>query len=151
MQVAQDVLAQMQFKIDKADESMGYIRTLPLDGGQFFEFWRKDNIGSYNFSESNLHSLRRIVELKVSPQDNRVCVEGTVKTYRLSLPESETLDATQAFEVFTRDQTRLLQFELSDSQKQNMVWVELGEDEGLASEILRRVGAAVRDDEEGKG
>ncbi|MHC4131817.1 MAG: hypothetical protein ACYSSP_02930 [Planctomycetota bacterium] len=150
MQAAQDVLAQMQFRIEKADESAGYIRTLPLEGGQFFEVWRDDNVGVYNFSEANLQSLRRIVELKVNPQDGQVCVEGLAKTYRLSLPESENVNVTQAFEVFTRDQSKLQEFELSDEQKEDMAWVELGEDEALSSEILRRIETAVKEDKGGK-
>jgi hypothetical protein len=151
MQAAQDVLAQMQFRIDKADESAGYIRTLPLEGGQFFEIWRDDNIGGYNFSEANLQSLRRVIELKMNPQDGQVCVEGSAKTYRLSLPGSENTNVTQAFEVFSRDQSRLLEFELSDEQKENMVWVELGEDEALSSEILRRIETAAKKDKGGEG
>ncbi|MHC4265394.1 MAG: hypothetical protein ACYSUK_05605 [Planctomycetota bacterium] len=151
MQTAQDVLGQMQFKIEKADESAGYIRTLPLGGGQFFEVWREDNVGSYNFGESNLHSLRRIVELQVSPQDDHMCVEGTARTYRLSLPESQQLSVIHAFEVFTRSKSELQEFELSDHQKENMAWVELGRDEALTNEILRRIEAAVKEDEGSQG
>jgi hypothetical protein len=151
MQAAQDVLGRMQFRIDKADGGAGYIRTLPLEGGQFFEFWRGDNVGGHNFGESNLHTLRRIVELEVRPQGGQVCVEGEARTYRLSLPESEQLSVTQAYEVFTRDQTRLQQFRLSDEQKENMGWIELGVDEALTTEILRRIESAVKEGEGGEG
>ncbi|MHC4843292.1 MAG: hypothetical protein ACYTFM_06400 [Planctomycetota bacterium] len=151
MQTAQDVLGRMQFRIEKADESAGYIRTLPLGGGQFFEVWREDNVGNYNFSESNLHSLRRVVELQVNPQDDQVCVEATTKTYRLSLPESEQLSIIHAYEVFTRSQADLQEFELSDYQKENMAWIELGQDEALTSEILRQIEAAVKEDKGSEG
>jgi hypothetical protein len=151
IQTAQEILGQMHFRIDKADESAGYIRTLPLEGGQFFEFWREDNIGGYNFSESNLQSLHRVVELEVRPQEGRMCVEGTARTYRLSLPESGNINVNQAYEVFTSDQSRLQEFELSDEQKENMAWVELGEDEALSSEILRRIETAFKEDTGGEG
>ena len=144
MEKAEGVLAGMHFGIDKADVSAGYIRTQPLEGGQFFEFWRQDNMDSYSFSESNLHSLRRIVELEFQPQNGQVCVEGTARTYRLSLPESENINVTQASEVFTRDQSRLLAFELSEYQRANISWVELGEDEALKSEILHRIESSVQ-------
>ena len=151
MQTAQDVLGSMHFRIDKADQSAGYIRTLPLEGGQFFEVWRKDNVGKYNFKESNLHALRRVVELELRPQDGHLCVEASARTYRLSLPESDHLSYTWAYEVFTRDESDLQEFQLSDNQKENIAWVELGEDEALSSEILRRIETAVKDDEGSAG
>jgi hypothetical protein len=66
MQIAEDVLVKMHFNIEKADYESGIIRTRPLPGAQFFEFWRSDNVGAFNTAEANLHSIRRIVELHVS-------------------------------------------------------------------------------------
>ena len=146
MEKAEGVLSAMHFGIDKADVSAGYIRTRPLEGGQFFEFWRQDNIDSYSFGEANLHSLRRIVELEFQPQNGQVCVDGAVRTYRLSLPGSENLNVTHASEVFTRNQSKLLEFELSEDQRSNMTWVELGEDEVLKSEILHWIESSVLND-----
>jgi len=151
MQAAESVLGSMHFRIDKADESAGYIRTLPLEGGQFFEVWREDNVGRYNYTESNLHAIRRIVELEVRPQNGKLCVEASARTYRLSLPESEHLSYTWAYEVFTKDESGLQEFQLSDNQKENMAWVELGEDEVLSNEILQRIETAFKDDEGGEG
>lgn len=63
MKITKDVLAQMQFEIEKFDPEAGYIKTRPLEGAQFFEFWRSDNAGAYNWLLSNLHSVRRTVEI----------------------------------------------------------------------------------------
>ncbi|UCF17478.1 MAG: hypothetical protein JSW59_08445 [Phycisphaerales bacterium] len=48
MEVAEDVLAEMHFVIEKADVQSGLVRTRPLPGAQFFEFWRSDNVGDEN-------------------------------------------------------------------------------------------------------
>jgi hypothetical protein len=68
MAIAEDVLADMRFTIEKADTRSGLIRTRPLSGAQFFEVWRSDNIGPDNGLAANLHTMRRTVELNVSRQ-----------------------------------------------------------------------------------
>ena len=75
MEVAEDVLAGMYFTIEKADAQNGLIRTRPLPGAQFFEFWRSDNIGTDNTIAANLHTIRRTVTLDISQQD-RSCVSA---------------------------------------------------------------------------
>ncbi len=66
MEVAEDVLAGMYFTIEKADVDSGLIRTRPLPGAQFFEFWRSDNVGTDNTLAANLHTIRRTVTLDIS-------------------------------------------------------------------------------------
>ncbi|HIJ53948.1 MAG TPA: hypothetical protein HPP66_12465, partial [Planctomycetes bacterium] len=66
MRIGEDVLGRMHFTIAKADAEQGLIRTKPLPAAQSFEFWRSDNVGSFNSTEANLHSIRRIVELDIS-------------------------------------------------------------------------------------
>lgn len=65
VQAAGDVLTRMHFAIEKLDAEQGIVRTRPLRGGQFFELWRSDNAGAYNWAEANLQSVRRVVELRV--------------------------------------------------------------------------------------
>lgn len=48
MKAAEEVLDQMHFSIEKADAEQGLIRTRPLAGAQFFQFWRSDNVGGFN-------------------------------------------------------------------------------------------------------
>ncbi len=147
MKTAQEVLGEMSFSIEKADASAGYIRTRPLEGGQFFELWRSDNIGAANFAEANLHSIRRVVELQISRRNGQICIDCEAKAYRLSLPESEHKSISQAYEVFSAGQSSLQRFELSDRQKKDMAWLELGNDEMLSTEILKRLDAAIRNGE----
>jgi len=144
MQIAEDVLAKMHFTIDKADVDRGVIRTKPLPGAQFFEFWRSDNIGAFNAAEANLHSIRRIAQLDINSQDGkgsqpRKMAAGVPKLYigcdvqvqRLSLPEPH----------------KLSQMPGQLTQITGAEWIDLGKDTKLATEILKRIEQRMTSDE----
>jgi hypothetical protein len=146
METAEDVLAKMHFTIEKADTKGGFIRTRPLSGAQFFEFWRSDNVGAGNWLESNLHSIRRVVELNMSEQDegppqsgNRLCINCDVQIYRLSLPERRVSSSARAYDMFSASSSALQRIELNPEQKESMAWIDLGKDTQLAAEILKRI------------
>ena len=157
MEVAEDILVKMHFTIEKADANpatlgidtqrwRGFIRTRPLPGAQFFEFWRSDNVGAGNWLESNLHSIRRVVELNMSEQDegppqsgNRLCINCDVQIYRLSLPERRLNSSARAYDMFSTSSPALQRIELNAEQKENMAWIDLGKDTQLAAEILKRI------------
>ncbi len=146
MEVAEDVLVKMHFTIEKADTTGGFIRTRPLSGAQFFEFWRSDNVGADNWLESNLHSIRRVVELNMSEQDeeppqsgNRLCINCDVRIYRLSLPERRVSSSARAYDMFSASSSALQRIEINPEQKEGMAWIDLGKDTQLAAEILKRI------------
>ncbi len=146
METVEDVLAKMHFTIEKADTKSGFIRTRPLAGGQFFEFWRSDNVGADNWLESNLHSIRRVVELNMSEQDegppksgNRLCINCEVQKYRLSMPEHQVSSSARAYEMFSESSSTLQNLKLNPEQKEGMAWIDLGKDRQLAAEILKRI------------
>jgi len=146
MEVAEDILVKMHFTIEKADTTGGFIRTRPLSGAQFFEFWRSDNVGAGNWLESNLHSIRRVVELNMSEQDegppqsgNRLCINCDVQIYRLSLPERRVSSSARAYDMFSKSSPALQRIELNPEQKEKMAWIDLGKDTQLAAEILKRI------------
>jgi len=157
MEIAEDVLAKMHFTIEKADAEpatpgidtrrwRGYIRTRPLAGAQFFEFWRSDNVGTDNWLESNLHSIRRVVELNMSEQDegppqsgNRLCINCDVQKYRLSIPEHQVSSSARAYKMFSESNPALQNLRLNPEQKAGMAWIDLGKDRQLAAEILKRI------------
>lgn len=157
MEIAEDVLAKMHFTIEKADAETatagidthpwrGFIRTRPLAGAQFFEFWRSDNVGADNWLESNLHSIRRVVELNMSEQDegppqrpNRLCINCDVQIYRLSLPERHVNSSAHAYDMFSTSSPVLQRIKLNPEQKAGMAWIDLGKDRQLATEILKRI------------
>jgi len=157
MEIAEDVLAKMHFTIEKADAEIatagidtrrwrGFIRTRPLAGAQFFEFWRSDNAGADNWLESNLHSIRRVVELNMSEQDegppqsgNRLCINCDVQKYRISMPEHQVSSSSRAYEMFSESNPALQNLRLNPEQKAGMAWIDLGKDRQLAAEILKRI------------
>jgi hypothetical protein len=139
MEAAEDVLAEMHFTIDKADTESGYIKTRPLAAGQFFEFWRCDNIGADNALASNLHTIRRTVELEIIRPGEDSIVDCNVKVERLSLPERDITSSARVYQMFSRSKESLQRLELNPYQERNMAWVDLGNDERLTTEILRRI------------
>jgi hypothetical protein len=150
MEVAEDILVKMHFTIEKADANpamlgidtrrwRGFIRTRPLPGAQFFEFWRSDNVGADNWLESNLHSIRRVVELNMSEQDEGLCINCDVRIYRLSLPERRLSSSARAYDMFSKSSPALQRIKLNPEQKAGTAWIDLGKDTQLAAEILKRI------------
>jgi len=139
MRIGEDVLGRMHFTIAKADAEQGLIRTKPLPAAQSFEFWRSDNVGSFNSTEANLHSIRRIVELDISQQGGQLCIVCNVKVQRLSLPEREVTSTARAYEMFSPSHPSIQRLRLHPEQKEKMAWVELGSDRQLATDILKRI------------
>lgn len=139
MEIAEDVLAKMHFSIEKADAEVGLIRTAPLSGAQFFEFWRSDNAGPDNWLEANLNSIRRIAQLNVQQQDQWISIDCKVHVYRLSLPERDFGSSAHAYEMFSISSMALQRLSLGPEQIAGMAWIDLGQDEQLAAEILRRI------------
>ncbi len=139
MEIAEDVLAEMHFTIDKADAKSGYIRTKPLSGGQFFEFWRCDNIGADSSLASNLHTIRRTVELEVVRPGEDLIIDCNVHVQRLSLPERDITSSARVYQMFSRSKESLQRLKLNSYQERNLAWIDLGKDERLTTEILRRI------------
>lgn len=139
MRIGEDVLGRMNFTIAKADTEQGSIRTKPLPAAQSFEFWRSDNVGSFNSTEANLHSIRKIVELDISRQGGQLCIVCNVKVQRLSLPEREVTTTARAYEMFSPSYPSIQRLRLHPEQKEKMAWIDLGSDRQLATDILKRI------------
>jgi hypothetical protein len=139
MQTAEDVLSRMHFTIDKADAEQGVIRTRPLPAAQSFEFWRTDNVGSFNSTEANLHSIRRTAELHISQEGGQLCINCDVKVQRLSMPERRVTTSGRAYEMFTSSIQSMQMLRLHPEQKEGMAWIDLGSDKQLATDILKQI------------
>jgi hypothetical protein len=137
MTACEQVLADMHFGIEKFDVDAGYIRTAPLAGAQSFEFWRSDNVGSFNQAEANLQSIRRAIEINISEQAGQLCINCRAATQRLSFPQSQT--ATDQQTVMSHEQKDVKKLKLSREQKATIVWTDLGRDNQLETEILKRI------------
>ena len=136
MQAAQRVLGQMHFVIDKADLQRGYIRTRPLPGAQFFEFWRSDNVGSYNWAQANLHSIRRTAQLNLNQQDSQLCINCSVKVERLGLAGRRAENSSGVYDRPPVEDSEIRKLKLNT---ENKTWIDLGQDPKLATVILKRV------------
>ena len=150
MQTAEDVLGQMHFAVEKSDAEQGYIRTRPLAGAQFFEFWRSDNVGAYNQAEASLHSIRRTAELDISQQGEQLCIGCDVKVQRLSLPEQPVAGNTRAYTIFSKSKSGMQVLELNPEQKRQMAWLELGSDARLSTVILQCIKEQLSSPQKGK-
>jgi hypothetical protein len=143
MALAEDVLGQMHFTIQKFDVASGLMRTRPLSGAQFFEFWRSDNVGFDNGLMANLQTIRRTIELNISPQAGELCIACKVRVQRLSLPERPITSSGRVYEMFSRSSPSLQRLTLNPQQKKDMAWIDLHNDVLLANRILRRIQARI--------
>lgn len=143
MELAEDVLARMYFTIDKADTNSGLIRTRPLPGAQFFEFWRSDNAGADNALAANLHTIRRTVTLDISQQDGELIIGCNVHAQRLSLPERQANSSARVYGMFSQSSSSLQRLKLNPEQKEDMAWIDLGRDPRLEAEILKQIGTGI--------
>ena len=134
---AEQVLAEMHFNIEKFDVNAGYTRTTPLSGAQSFEFWRSDSVGSFNRTEADFQSIRRAVEINISEQAGRLCINCNATTQRLSLPQSQI--ATDQQTVMAYQQQTAKNPQLNRDQKLTPTWTDLGRDNQLETEILKRI------------
>ena len=139
MSVAEDVLTQMRFTVEKADTEKGYIRTRPLRGGQLFEIWRKDNASAAQLAESSIHSIQRTVELNITESNAGVQVKCDVGVRRLSLPENDYVAQSHAANMFTASSTSRQRLDINEEQTQQMEWIELGPDPALETRILQLI------------
>ena len=139
MNVAEATLSRMQFVIEKADLNQGIIRTRPLTGAQFFEFWRSDNVGPTQALEANLQTLRRSVELHLTPYGDQIRMDCHVHVQRLSLPANEVASVSQAYRMYSKSTPTMQRLELEPEQREGLAWIDLGEDPSLAKRILKQV------------
>ncbi len=139
MTLSEDVLARMHFVIEKADPNAGIVRTAPLTGSQWFEFWRKDSVGAFNKAEANLQNVRRVVEVRVRQADDTVHIDCRADVQRLSLTEHRTTSSARAYQMHSESTQSLQRLTLSEAQTRNMAWVDLGPDNELAAVVLQRI------------
>jgi hypothetical protein len=137
MTTAEQVLSEMHFHIEKFDVNAGYIRTAPLPGAQSFEFWRADNVGLFNRTEADMQSIRRAVEISISEEAGQLCINCRATTQRLSLPQSQI--ATDQQTVMANQKRDVKMLKLSHEQKATPTWTDLGRDNQLETEILKRI------------
>lgn len=141
MQAAQKVLTGMQFSIEKYDFDARYIRTRPLSGAQFFQVFRGDNASSYAATEANIYSLRRTVEMEITPMEKRTCLECRVYVQQLSIPERPLTGTTRMAGNYTDSSQSWQSLRLDNDQLENMEWLDRGLDRALEQKIVGKIKA----------
>ena len=136
MEIAEDILVRMHFVIEKYDVDAGFIKTKPLSGAQYFEFWRQDNAGSLSAVEANLHSLQRSVQLGIADNAQELCIKCDINVKRLSMPEEEYLRMSQMDGTFTSGRVYKMSLRMDRAKAEEMVWIDLGPDPSLERKIL---------------
>lgn len=139
MDAAMTVLEKMHFNIEKFDVDVLYIRTRPLSGAQFFEFWRRDNASAFSRTQANLHSIRRVVELEILPENTTTCMQCRVNVSRLSIPEQPIQGYLLLGGAHTKSHTRHQTLEVDSERKAMSEWIDAGPDHDLEQKILKLI------------
>jgi hypothetical protein len=132
------VLKDMQFSIDKMDRQLGYIKTKPLQGSQVFEFWKSDSVGAYNTAESNIHTVRRTIELQIQEENQQMYLVCKADTERLSLSQPVDSASSVKYDKFGDRQRKSGTVKIKMPTKDSE-WVYLGQDPMLENAVLERI------------
>lgn len=144
MLAAQGILERMHFNLEKFDPEAGYIRTRPLSGAQFFEFWKQDNASAYASAQSNLHSIQRVAELEFTHENTTVCVRCRVSAMRLSIPE-KPIEGNQGMAgLFTNSTSQDQSLRANPGNLAEVEWIDAGQDQALEERILKLIDKEVR-------
>lgn len=140
--LCEEVLLDLTFDIDKSDVASGVVLSRPLRGGQFFEFWRRDNQGGFNNAESNIHSLRRTARFDLAESEGKVCVTCLVDVERLSLSNMGASEPGYKYDKMSSRNIRLANMQVDVSGKEKS-WIDMGGDYRLESELMERLAKKV--------
>ncbi len=140
VEISEDVLRDFNFTVAKEDVNSGFIRTRPLTGGQFFEFWRKDNVGSQEVLESSIQDIRRTVQVYINQAGANFTISCDVKVQRLYLPQANASNAGLRFDRITGQQIRTTELSL-DIDTKTITWIDLPDDTKLSSVMLKKIEA----------
>jgi len=132
-----EVLREHYFTPDRLDRRSGTIISHPTLSKQWFEFWRDDTQGWYEVTESSIHSMRRIVEVKFVPVKNRYEIQLCVTVQRKNGPERQVTTSSGALMAF-REGTPLTTGEMVRGRRAS-TWVVVGEDVKMANYLLQRI------------
>jgi hypothetical protein len=139
MDSARTILEKMQFELEKDDPESRYMRTRPLSGAQFFEFWRKDNASAFSGAQANLQSIRRIVELEFTSENTTTCIQCRVRVLQLSIPEQPLEGTTRMGGIYTHSTSRSQSLNIDKNRAAEMEWLDAGSDRSLEQKILKLI------------
>lgn len=132
---AEKVLRKMHFSIDKLDPQAGLVSTRPLSGGDFFEFWRRDNADTGLLAFSSLHTVYRTAYITFEGDTGQLCMDCTVRVRRLDLGTEEVEVFSELPGMFSSSGRDLQTLKYSRSAGPE-TWIDLPNDNLLAQRII---------------
>ena len=134
-------LEEHSFQIDRHDRRFGLIVSKPVAGKQFFEFWRKDTASGYDLLNSSLHTIRRVVTIRIAkqgPMQFQVDIEAQAQ--RISTSSSQLNSTAEAFEMMGSQGVHVSPSR-SDylSPRAEPVWVDIGREGDLEQAIMKDI------------
>lgn len=141
---AEEVMRDMQFVVEKSDAQNGYLKTRPLSGGEFFEFWRKDNADAKSLAYSSMHSTQRTVEIKLISDNDRTVVDCNVQIQRLAVPANNISDFSDLPRAFSKSSSSRQNLNLKKPLVAQMSWENIGSDEKLSAYIVSRINSKLQ-------
>lgn len=130
------VLRDHNFTPFRRDRRAGVIETLPTTAQSWFEFWRKDTVGTYETAEANLHTIRKyvIVRLTKAEPAGNYGIEVEVQAERLEQPERQITSSSAAIRSFSREVPTY-----EGKMPGDPVWAPLGRDAKMEELLLGRI------------
>jgi len=84
------------------DREAGVAVSQPTTSAQWFEFWRSDAPGGYQQLESSLHTMQRVVTVRVEPPAaDGLPVTVEVEKFRLNTPPRQVTTASSALGIYS--------------------------------------------------
>jgi hypothetical protein len=139
----------------KTGQWTGAIRTLPMTGKQWFEFWRHDAATGRDLAESSLQGIYRtaIVTIKPKPDAPRqYAAIVTVETTRSDRPPTNSAVLPGSYSRYVgmsnpRSQDRFLSEQQEQLLESNAVITPLGRDKKLEDKISAKITAKIGSDQ----
>ncbi len=158
-----DVLREFYFTIDVRDYRGGEIKTHPMVGQYFFEFWRHDAVRFMDLMEGSIQKVFRTATVHIRPTAPGArtyevsCEVTTTRSDRYRAGEGGTTDAYDMFVLPggpVTDENLLTETDTMDETarlERRRGLVNLGPDQGLADRLTDRINARARKYLEGEG
>jgi len=144
---AAEVLVSYHFTIDRRDRRAAEIRTRPMAGKYFFEWWRRDTVGLDQGLESTIQPIYREVTVQIRPSgEGKYEPVVSVTVSRLLTVGDNVRNSREAFDMLVipgRRRREDISITRSDPSRDKLGKRSSG-DEALANRIadkIRRIAA----------
>jgi hypothetical protein len=133
------VLRQANLRPDRQDQRDGVITTFPITCQQWFEFWRHDAMGPYQFLESSMHTIQRqaVIRIQRRTEAGRYRVVVRVDVFRQTVPERQVTSPAAAIAMYSAKMPTEKGEQVAPGEA--MRWVPLGRDPRMEGALLRRI------------